>query len=201
MTTPLEPPVEQAPLCYGLAAAYSLKSEICKGCSWRESCGERAGAMMKRLRSGLADAATASVSETVVEECPGKTPPIALERVRVVSATSTASETTSVPSTSNELPKNARKLLERLARGGIDLQAQLDAGVNPFDEKGPEFLRVVFALIQTGPFSRRSFRDAFVLTGGVTEGTAASHVSFTVPALIHLGVIEEVGGVITRKSR
>lgn len=194
-----DPDENLAPGCFGLAAAYSEKSPTCALCRWNKPCSLRAAAMMATLRSKMGVAATAKVSVKSVKESPGESLPIAGDAVREVLATATAKTETRAPSASNALSKNSQKLVARLGRVGVPLLATLEGGANPFDA-GPEFLRVACNMIMAGPFTRRQFRDTFMASGKVTEGTASSHVAFTIPALVHLGVIEESNGTITRKK-
>ena len=175
--------MKNAPGCFGSPTAITPGEAECAECQSAAECLVSARTMLVAIEDDLGVGVLKGVwrkLSTDTGSVKTKPEPAAGEKDRV----------------SSGLPKKAQALVANLVRRNLDADAlaKLKSGVNPFEKNPPAFLIVVGDQLLAGGFTKPGLREVLVtrLTWG--EATAGSHVSFTVPALMHLNLIHEAGG-------
>lgn len=163
---------ELAPGCFGSPTAFQYDGKTCGACPFNEVCGNEAERRFAAISKEIG---------CIPAPMKPKTSPAGVKRLKVSEA----------PVDVEGLPKKAAELVRKIA--GIPMTNDLAAGRNPFAGMTPAYMRETCAALIEGGFSRKVLRERFVIAFGWSQGTASGHVSFIIPALKHLGVIEETG--------
>jgi len=177
------------PGCFGFAATYNVRSQVCQSCSFKDDCAAAAKESVQAL-SGLID--TDSLVKLMHEEAIKK---------KVAKREQKKAEKASKP----ELPQKALDLLSgmpnhsaRVAKAmllvGINHRKSLLAGVNSMRGHKPATVEALFDLLIKGPVSRVALIEALKRGFEYTDGTASSQASIIIAAVQRLGIILERDG-------
>lgn len=168
-----------APGCFGSALAYKDNESICRGCTFNVECRPLHLENKARLQ------ALAGIK-------PPKVKPVELAPSAPID-----------PTTMN-LPTKVRELLERIDRNNLNIVGHLRRGENPFVDTMP-FMRIACHLLLRCPANMRLDRQllssAFVKKLNWQQGTAEAHARLAVQALVHVGAIDLVDGVISLRKQ
>lgn len=202
-------PKMKAPGCFGAASVYSLDGEICRKCSVYNECGADAHATLARIRG------TINVSDIITRHEKAREltraqaaanapkPEAVASTAQPAPITAPVDRKTTVQRVYFEVsadqqeaiarigPKKTKELAISLCKMNKvrAIHSDVLAGVNPFAESGPSFMRVACALLVKGAFTKASLKTELMDELGWTDGTAAAHVSQAIGFLEAFGVI------------
>lgn len=200
MTSTIE---QLAPGCFGAASVYSMDSDVCKACVSFAGCGNKAidnlqlirqqvdvSDILKRHQAALARNRNASATATP------KSAPIKISHIAVAQPnpiTRPIERTTASERVSFDLSEEDRNVIATIAIANKKTAAQalilakankieamrslLPKGENPFDNSGPNYMRVACDMVIGGGFSRAELKLELMSKLGWGDGTAATHVS------------------------
>lgn len=205
-----------APGCFGAASVFSHDAKVCQACPAFEQCAGESfkrletiapmidvtDLMKRHQKAQLALAAKREAERPEPEEAEpalteDNTPPAPGPERKKPVARKTRKEKVEfiVDAGSQRLMdtitnKKALALAKTIAKTHtIDsMKERLTNGENPFASSGPAFLRVAFAMMFAGGFTRRTLKERLVTEMDWTDGTAASHVSIAVSLLVPLQI-------------
>jgi hypothetical protein len=97
------------------------------------------------------------------------------------------------------LPKKAAEHASRFIKSGLleRMRKDLLAGVNPFAQSKPEFMRIVCDALITGGTTRSALKQRFVQELGWGDSAASSHVSQVWPLFTKFNIAVEIDGCLS----
>jgi hypothetical protein len=98
------------------------------------------------------------------------------------------------------LPVRVQKVMRPLLKRGGDARARLALakGQNPFDGRGPQWLRLAGEKLLAGGFTKGDLRRAYINEYGWSEATAFSRVSIVVSVIPALRLGRVAGDTVLR---
>lgn len=176
---------DKAPGCYGSPTAYCSEVTECQGCVFADMCSAEADARFEAIQAKFAGVLTPLSA--------------AVKKPRTHSANTGYERPRRVLVNTDGLPKKAAELVTKIA--GVPMVDKLRAGKNPFAAMTPAYMRETFdVLLAHRRFEKAHLREHMEHAFGWSRGTASGHVSFIIPALVHLGVIEQDGKIYKIKE-
>lgn len=179
-----------APGCFGSPSTFKRTSEICRVCPAIETCGEKAAEKLKSLSKVgnisdfiiRHDSAAAQLGGKLVHESDDvevevKKP---LKRTQPVAMAKRAYTDVELAIVSS-LPKKVVAMGKQFINTGLSATAHkaLLGGSNPFPYDGKRFLHLASKLLLSDGFTRQELK-ALYMEHGMSDGTAASHVSMAI---------------------
>lgn len=171
---------ELAPGCFGSPTAYQYDGNTCAACPFASICAAEAERRFAIIQQELGH---------TVAPIKAAEKPASVKRLRPAKSAHVSVE---------GLPKKAADLVRKIA--GVPMTNDLRGGRNPFAKMTPAYMRETCAALIDGGFTRKVLRERFMVAFSWSQGTASGHVSFIIPALKHLDVIEEQGDVFKIKG-
>jgi hypothetical protein len=181
----------KTPGCFGSPSAYTPGKRECAACPVTEECRVAARDRLARIKDQLGGAQMKGVEAKL--DLPFVT--LTIDR------TSAPAKKELTVTKISGLPKKSADLVCRIQkkRPTNGLLEALVEGKNAFPDAKPEFLHMAGAMLAKGGFDRPTLKAAFMTDLNWSEGTAAAHVSLLIPALKHLGLVDEINGVLKVK--
>lgn len=163
-----------APGCFGSALTYDDTNSVCVACKFASACQPMHQEALVALR--------ASFNITVKAK---PTAPVTVDPARPAAPVLA-------------VPKKVQELLDRLDRSELNVVANLQAGINPF-EHSVLYLRIACHLLLRlqKPLTQPLLAAAFASKLNWAQGTADAHARMTIQALAHIGAIDNRDGLIT----
>lgn len=174
------------PRCFGSPSALAPHTAVCSTCKVLSDCSEQASIMLKRIRGEL------NVEELIEPPKKGEVVPKSIPKKLSVKPLPVRTVT--------GISKKATALVHRIDQLGIDLLTELKAGRNPFENMPPAYMRETCSSLLAGGFTKAQLRDRYLSAFDWSAGSASSHVSFVIPALSFLGVIQERDDCFTMRD-
>lgn len=195
-----------APGCYGHASSFSHTSKTCGVCPAFSTCEVKVAEKLKSMSKKVDltdfiirhDSASLLAGIPIVHETDvqidSKKPIKRTQPVKKVNRVYTADEEAIMKS----LPKKVVVFGKQLIDSGLDKIAlkTLLGGSNPFPYDGKRFLHLASKLLLNDGFTRQELK-ALYMTNGMSDGTAASHVSMAVALFKAFKITVETGNKIT----
>ncbi len=166
------------PGCFGSPLCHAHNALPCTRCPFEAACAEEATRVAAKLRDSFG-------LNSVMKVRPPRRP--------ISAATISAAKTLNVLEPDG-LPKKAQQLVQTWSQRGIDLRRAVQMRANPFELAPPKFMRIIMRELLAGGFTRQGVRRALIEELGWSDASAASHVSFGIAALNHVGVVKEEEG-------
>lgn len=188
-TLVLARPEIKAPGCYGHASVFKHTSPICKACPSFGACEGVVAVKLKSIskRVNIGDFVKRHDNESMKAGIP-----LVHEAQDTLDARKQIKRQQPVKIVKRELTDKEQEILAILPKKVIAIGKQLiDAhldktalssllkGSNPFPYNGKRFLHIACNMLMEGGFTRGELKKAY-MTNGMSDGTAAAHVSMAV---------------------
>jgi hypothetical protein len=208
-----------APGCFASASVYGMDSKACQSCVAFAECGEESVKTLQAICAkidvkDLLDrhekarrAHSAQRRYGQQESLQSEVSPLPVAQPKPI--TQKVERTTDVETVKFEvtfehqeiISKMSNKLAMTLAtalckRNKIDqIKRDLPLGINPLEGATPAFLRIAFAELLAGGFSKTKLKQRLMSELGWGEGSAAPHVSLICVFLASFNITQESDGV------
>lgn len=163
-----------APGCYGSALAFDGESPVCQSCKFAQTCKVLHMENLAELRNRMGVKSKRANAKPVVQQ------------------------PTSAPAALT-VPKKVQEIVDKLERAKIRVTEGFAEGRNPFMAlQGANFLKIAGHLLlkMDRPLDRQTLSFAYQQKLDFTEGTADSHARMAMQALIHIGAVHNIDGLI-----
>lgn len=191
----------KAPGCYGHASVFKHASIICKACPSFSACEGVVAVKLKTISKRVDigdfvkrhDNASMKAGIPIVFETNGvlnaKKPIKRQQPVKIVKREMTEEELAILAS----LPKKVVAIGKQLIDAHLNKTAlgSLLRGVNPFPYEGKKFLNIASSMLIDGGFTRGDLKSVY-MTQGMSDGTAAAHVSMAIAVFTAFSIASEV---------
>jgi len=169
-----------APGCYGSAIAFKKTDLVCTNCPFASQC-EPVHLQSKialQEQFGIVLNKPAPIIKTVPVVVPTVDPIVAIS-----------------------LPEPVQAIIQALNQTGKSVLGALQSGATPFSGREPYLQILGLLLIKLKqPMSRNLIAAAFAQRLGCSDTTAKQQAGYTVLAMLHIGAIHVVDGLITLKD-
>ena len=164
------------PGCFSSPLCYREKIDPCISCQFTDQCKKESAARAERLKVRF----NIHLISTKTN----------LSTKRQISGSVCATTGSLIPN------KKAQEFIERFERKGINLPESVKAGVNPFINTTPAFMRIGVNVLLSGLLRRDTLKQALMTELGWSESSSASHVGIIVNILLGSGAATETNGLL-----
>lgn len=213
----IEDTARKAPGCFAAASVFGSDSKACQQCVAFAECGVASVKTLEEIK-GMIDvrdllarhskARKKSEAERIAA-LPPEPEPVVATAPQPAPIVEPVERKTSVAKIVFDVSADHQDVIANITNGKAKTQAivlckqnkiesavrDLAAGVNPFAESPPKYLRVVCDLLLGGGFTRASCKEALIAQLGWSDGTAAAHVSMACAVVAAFNIAQETSGV------
>jgi hypothetical protein len=193
------------PSCFGLPSVFAAGTQTCTACASRALCVPACYSMLVSLSDKIDVAAPLAQLERTAKVVTAQSIPAPTVET-TIAAPAPAAVRVNLECGAREqellasLPVRAQKVMRPLLKRGGDARARLALakGQNPFDGRGPQWLRFAGEKLLAGGFTKGDLRRAYIDEYGWSEATAFSRVSIVVSVIPALRLGRVAGDTVLR---
>jgi hypothetical protein len=191
--------------CFGLPSVFNAGTQTCMACASRSECVSACYSMLVSLSDKIDVTAPLAQLERTAKVVTAQSIPAPVVATTIAAPAPAAVQVNlEHGARENELlatlPVRVQKVMRPLLKRGGDARARLALakGLNPFDGRGPQWLRLAGEKLLAGGFTKGDLRRAYINEYGWSEATAFSRVSIVVSLIPALRLGRVSGDTVLR---